>query len=141
MTPLLSHLERAFSLTRDLAQKLDEEYLRQDLPNLPSNTIGEQLWCMIGARESMLKAAQAGQWMGFSCSLQDCTVKAKVLASLESSAHDVVSFVRETPLNESQVSRMMELLEHEVMHHGQLIRLVYGNKLSFPESWNKRYTV
>ena len=33
------------------------------------------------------------------------------------------------------------LLEHEVQHHGQLIRFVYGNKLSFPESWNKRYTV
>jgi hypothetical protein len=33
------------------------------------------------------------------------------------------------------------LLEHEIQHHGQLIRFVYGNRLSFPESWNQRYTV
>jgi hypothetical protein len=35
----------------------------------------------------------------------------------------------------------MDLLEHELQHHGQLIRYVYGNKLEFPESWKKRYTV
>ena len=32
-------------------------------------------------------------------------------------------------------------LEHEVQHHGQLIRFVYGNALTFPESWHDRYTV
>ncbi|MBK8233243.1 MAG: hypothetical protein IPK72_22375 [Candidatus Eisenbacteria bacterium] len=35
----------------------------------------------------------------------------------------------------------LDLLEHEVQHHGQLIRFVYGNGLTFPESWKVRYTV
>ena len=42
---------------------------------------------------------------------------------------------------DSQLEFTFGLLEHEVQHHGQLIRFVYGNGLSFPDSWNKRYTV
>jgi len=44
-------------------------------------------------------------------------------------------------LNDTQVSLAFDLLEHETQHHGQLIRFVYGNGLTFPASWNKRYTV
>ena len=36
---------------------------------------------------------------------------------------------------------LVTLLEHEVQHHGQLIRYVYANGLSFPASWSERYTV
>ena len=36
---------------------------------------------------------------------------------------------------------LFALLEHEVQHHGQLIRYCYGNKIAFPQSWHDRYTV
>ena len=39
------------------------------------------------------------------------------------------------------LNKAADLLEHEVQHHGQLIRYVYGNRLSFPGSWKRRYTV
>jgi spore coat protein CotF len=35
----------------------------------------------------------------------------------------------------------MDLLEHEIQHHGQLIRYIYGNKLTFPNGWKQRYNV
>ena len=67
-------------------------------------------------------------------------VKPSVLAALEAT-HERLSAVDFTDLSDAQVELAFGLLEHEVQHHGQLIRFVYGNKLSFPDSWNKRYTV
>ncbi len=80
---LKTRLDRAFTLTRDLVAHLDEGALGLDLPNLPSNRIAGQLWCIVGARESYLRAIEAGGWQGFTCSLSAPRVKGSVLAALE----------------------------------------------------------
>lgn len=134
-------IERAFSLTQDLATHLDETHLRLDLPELPSNKIGEQLWCMIGARESYFTAIKNKKWVGFSCSLKDTTSKSAILAALMQSQQAVTEFITTAILDDTQSNFLFDLLEHEIQHHGQLIRYVYGNKLNFPKSWNERYTV
>ncbi len=130
----------AFQLTHELVTHLEEPSLRLDLPELPSNRISGQLWCIIGARESYLTAIQNGGWQGFGCSLQEPQVKQAVLAALEATQQQLgeLDFVDFT---EAQLELAFALLEHEVQHHGQLIRFVYGNGLTFPASWNKRYTV
>jgi hypothetical protein len=137
---LKARLERAFALTADLVNHLDGEALGADLSNLPSNRISGQLWCIVGARESYSNAIEAGGWQGFACSLKAPGDKAAVLAALHSSA-ERLSHIDFTPLTEQQLEFGFDLLEHEIQHHGQLIRYVYGNRLSFPASWNKRYTV
>jgi len=141
MDILVRKIERAFSLTKDLIENLSQESLSLYLGDLPSNKIGEQVWCIIGARESYLKAIQAGRWAGFSCSLRDSTSKSEVLKCLDSSSANLIKYLKENALYEGQREMIFDLLEHEIMHHGQLIRYIYGNKLEFPESWNKRYTV
>jgi hypothetical protein len=35
----------------------------------------------------------------------------------------------------------MDLLEHEVAHHGQLIRYLCGLRIDIPESWKSRYAL
>ena len=137
---LKARLERAFALTADLVDNLDEAALRADLPNLPSNRMSGQLWCVIGARESYCAAIEAGEWQGFSCSLKEPGDKVAVLAALRSSA-ERLSRIGWESLADRQVPFGFDLLEHEIQHHGQLIRFVYGNRMSFPESWNARYTV
>lgn len=137
---LKEKLQRAFTLTHDLVTHIDENSLPLDLPNLPSNQIAGQLWCMVGARESYLKAIEAGEWSGFSCSLKSPQVKQSVLKALEAS-HQLLNKMGFENLSEAQMNLAFDLLEHETQHHGQLIRYVYANRLSFPESWNKRYTV
>ncbi len=137
---LKAKLERSFQLTHDLVTHLEEKSLILDLPNLPSNQISGQLWCIIGARESYIKALEVGGWQGFSCSLKTPQLKASVLAVLESTQLKL-SEIDFTNFTDVQVDLAFALLEHEVQHHGQLIRFVYGNKLTFPESWHKRYTV
>jgi hypothetical protein len=137
---LKAKLNRSFVLTHDLVVHLDQESLGLDLPSLPSNRISGQLWCIIGARESYIKAIEADGWQGFSCSLTSPREKESVLAALESTYKrlDGIDF---TTLTDAQVHLAFDLLEHEVQHHGQVIRFIYGNKLSFPNSWHKRYTV
>lgn len=137
---LKKNLDRSFHLTHDLAVHLDEKSLGLDLPSLPSNRIAGQLWCIVGARESFTKAIEAGGWKGFSCSLTAPRVKQSVLVALETT-HQRLCDIDLTDLTDAQVGFAFELLEHEVQHHGQLIRFVYGNGLTFPVSWNKRYTV
>jgi hypothetical protein len=137
---LKEKLDRSFRLTHDLVAHLDEASLNLDLPNLPSNKIAGQLWCIVGARESYINAIKSGGWKGFSCSLTTPRVKQSVLAVLEAT-HKQMNEIGFMELTENQVDLAFDLLEHELQHHGQLIRFVYGNGLTFPESWNKRYTV
>jgi len=137
---LKENLKRAFQLTKSLVIHLDEQSLVLDLPDLPSNRIAGQLWCMVGARESMLKGIEKGDWQGFSCSLATPRVKQSVLLALEATFRQLES-IDFSVLSEKQLALAFDLLEHEVQHHGQLIRYVYGNGLTFPESWHARYTV
>ena len=137
---LKEKLDRSFRLTHDLVAHLDETCLNLDLPSLPSNRIAGQLWCIVGARESYTKAIEMGSWKGFSCSLSTPRVKQSVLAALEAT-HKQMSEIDFADLTDVQIEFAFDLLEHEVQHHGQLIRFIYGNGLTFPDSWNKRYTV
>ena len=133
-------ISRSFKLKYELVSHLDERSLDLDLPNLPSNRIASQLWCIVGARESYMKAIELGTWAGFSCSLAEPKRKHSVLAVLEATDRqwNGISFIG---LTDVQMDLAFHLLEHEVQHHGQLIRFVYGNGLTFPKSWNERYTV
>ncbi len=137
---LKANLDRSFKLTQDLVRHLDETALNLDLPNLPSNRIAGQLWCIVGARESYTKAIEMGGWKGFSCSLTTPRVKQSVLAVLEAT-HQQMNDIDFTDLSSLQIELAFDLLEHEIQHHGQLIRFVYGNALTFPDSWHQRYTV
>ncbi len=137
---LKKKLDRAFGLTHDLLLHLDESALKLDLPDMPSNKIADQYWCIVGARESYIKAIEAGGWKGFSCSLKTPIKKQDVLIALEDTRKQL-SNIDFSLFAETQIEIAFNLLEHEIQHHGQLIRFVYGNKLTFPDSWNKRYTV
>lgn len=140
---LKDQLDRAFRLTHDLVVHLDESSLGLDLPGVPSNRIAGQLWCVVGARESYMRAIEAGGWQGFACSLESPHEKGKVLAALESTHRRLgeLDFGADGAMSGPQIDLAFALLEHEVQHHGQLIRFVYANGLGFPASWRERYTV
>jgi hypothetical protein len=141
MVERLKHrLVVAFGLTRELFLHLDDAALRLDLNGVPANRIAEQAWCIVGARESYLCAIRAGRWLGFSCSLGRGFTRPELLAALGRSEDELRGLPFDA-LGADQIDLAFLLLEHEVQHHGQLIRYVYANQLSFPESWRVRYTV
>lgn len=61
--------ERSFGLYRDLIASIGEPTIGSRLGELPSNTVGAQLWCVVGARESYSRAIEAGRWAGFAIDL------------------------------------------------------------------------
>lgn len=141
MNIIKQRLLQAMELTNEFYQILDEANLRLKIPNVPSNTIGEQAYCIIGARESYMNALKAGQWVGFGCSLTNSIEKDLVVSKLSESNTNIKLFLEEQNEVRININLLIDLLEHEVQHHGQLIRFVYANKLIFPQSWHQRYTV
>lgn len=131
-------LSQALPLMDDLVDTLDHDALRSRLP-VPSNTIWDQLWCVVGARESYARAISSGEWPGFSCSLtaKDRGSKKKVATALESSRQ----LLEEAGVAYPDSPFVLDVLLHETQHQGQLIRYVYGLDLSFPESWRARWNL
>jgi hypothetical protein len=141
---ILERLDLSFALYDELVGELDEALLEATLPGLPSNTIGAQLWCVVGARESYARAIVAGEWDGFSCSLTAAGTRDReaVTAALARSAADVRrAFDALAPEDDDRVRLALQLLEHEAAHHGQLIRYLYGLRLPVPTGWKERYAL
>ena len=137
-------LERSIDLYEELVNGLPEAALAMTLPGLPSNSIGQQLWCVVGARESYSRAIEAGAWSGFSCSLtaEESKEGASVQRALASSADAVVGVLSDMDSYGDQQNRyIVDLLEHEAAHHGQLIRYLYGLKLRIPAGWKAKYAL
>lgn len=128
-------------MTFDLFKILDKSHLKNSIPNVPSNTFGEQIWCIIGARESYYKAMINNAWSGFSCSLENKYSKDEILEKLKSTEYNFNDFLIKHNKDTNIQEPAIDLLEHEIQHHGQLIRFMYTNKIPFPKSWNNRYTV
>ena len=127
MKLIVDRLKRAFDLTEDLVDVLPEAALCFKLEHLPSNTMGQQFWCMVGARESYNKAIINKGWLGFSCSLKEPESIKAVHQAVKKSKKDILDYIEFEELNQLQLELLMDLLEHELQHHGQLIRYVYGN--------------
>jgi hypothetical protein len=134
--------ERSFALYDDFVAGLDDAALGSSLDPLPSNSIGAQLWCVVGARESYSRALAEGAWAGFSCSLGNPEDAGEVAAALGRSKDAVlVQLLRLTAFGDAHHRLLLDLLEHEAQHHGQLIRYLYGLRLPIPGSWNARYAL
>lgn len=141
---LLKRYERTNRLFVDLLQELTESHLDSKLGNLPSNKIGQQYWCVIGARNSYLSAAKAGKWVGFSCPLNWNETKniSAISNQLSVTMDGITEFLNGCEkLSSEQIDFFLDLLEHETQHHGQLIRYIYGNKIPVPQSWKSRYSL
>jgi hypothetical protein len=141
MDLLKQRILQALSLTDDFYNHINDGCLRLRLSDVPSNTIGEQAYCIIGARESYLQALKIGQWHGFDCSLVDSNNKTLIISKLKETHTNIERFLQDISIGEINSNLLFDLLEHEVQHHGQLIRYAYANKIKFPKSWNIRYTV
>lgn len=141
-TAISDSFDRSFGLYRDLLEILDERLLGSKLPGLPSSTLGSQLWCVVGARESYARAIASGEWVGFSCSLDDPEDPAQVAEALgrsESAVSEALGSMQRS--SERQERLVLDLLEHEAQHQGQLIRYLYALRLPIPASWKTRYAL
>jgi len=135
---------RANALYLDFVDAVSAEHLGSHLADLPSDTVGHQLWCVLGARESYPRAARSGRWQGFTSPVTaEQTTQAAVLrAALVQTSADVDAWVAGVDAqDEASLTFALALLEHETQHHGQLIRYLYGLGIDRPESWQRQYAL
>ena len=141
---LRRRLERANTLYLDLLDTVPAEHLGSRLPGLPSDTVGHQLWCVLGARVSFPLAARAGEWQGFSSPIDrdGSADAAAVRAAFVQTAADVDEWVAGIDAaDEDSLRYVLALLEHETMHQGQLIRYLYGLGIDRPHTWQQQYAL
>ena len=135
----------SFELYDELASEVPEASLALKLPGIASNALGDQLWCVVGARESFAGAIRSGAWSGFSCSLtaHETRERDAVIAALSRSAEDVLVAIDDLGMyDDDDRSRFaLRLLEHEAAHQGQLIRYLYGLRLPIPARWKAQYAL
>jgi hypothetical protein len=134
----------SFELYDELAREVPDATLAMKLPGIPSNTLGSQLWCVVGARESFGEAIRSGAWPGFSCSLTAAETREReaVSSALSRSAELVLDAIDGVQRDdEDRLRFVLRLLEHEASHQGQLIRYFYGLQLAIPALWRDRYAL
>lgn len=141
---VIAALDRSMARFEDFVDAVPEEALDRELPGVRSNTIGAQLWCVVGARESSARAIAAGAWVGFACSLDAAGARSaeRVRGSLVSSRAEVLTVVAGfSELDDGRQRLLVDLLEHEAAHQGQLIRYLYALELPIAETWQTRWSI
>jgi hypothetical protein len=143
---LRERLSKVLELTDALGDDVSAERLKLRNGNGRSNTIGQQFWCLVGARESYARAFEHGGWKGFSCSLtaQGAHEPEAVRRALAASRDLVQSKLDSLPDaggDKARIHVLFDLEQHEVQHHGQLIRYFYANGLPFPPGFAARYNL
>ena len=137
---LLGRLERLVDHTDGLARAVPPDAFDRRLSDR-SNTIGAQFWCVVGARESYLRAIEAGSWQGFGSSLKKVTDAEEVNSKLRSSGAALQTLRDRDDWSDARQDLLIDLLEHEALHQGQLIRYFYGLGISFPEAFARRWAL
>ncbi|MDW4572295.1 hypothetical protein R8Z57_05820 [Microbacterium sp. M3] len=141
---LQRRFERSNTLYLDLLDTVPPEHLGSHLRDLPSDTVGHQLWCVLGARESYPRAARAGEWQGFTSPVtaEESTDAAALRAAFSTTAAEVDAWVASIDAgDEDSLRYALALLEHETQHHGQLIRYLYGLGIDRPHTWQQQYAL
>lgn len=138
-----ARLDAVFALYDELISVLDPAQLRQSLP-VPSNPIGMQLWCVVGARETWARAIEAGTWGPFKCSIgsfEETQKPARVADALASSGSAFRDAAKANAEDETRTNFKLALLEHESQHLGQILRYLLGLGIDPPPGWKKRFAL
>jgi hypothetical protein len=138
-----ARLDATFALYAELIDALDEADLRRSLP-VPSNPIGLQLWCVVGARETWARALETGTWGPFYCSIagvEETRKRAIVARGLETSAAAYRAAAAAGMDDDARTELKLGLLEHENQHLGQLLRYLLGLGIAPPPGWRMRFSL
>lgn len=134
-TKLIANIKLRFQAFADLARELNDGLLSETLSVAKNKSLKDHIWCIVGARESYTHALQAGEWAGFNCSLLTVN-KSEIIKTLSLSAEAFDSTVNNIQdWTDTREHLLLDLLEHETMHEGQIIRHMYGLEKTLPGSW------
>lgn len=132
---IVERITARFHALYELVEGIDPDLLGVKLDVAGNKSVADHIWCVVGARESYTRALRAGQWQGFACSLREVGEIDAHLTALDASAtafHQTLEAI--TELDDAREDLLLDLLEHEVMHEGQLIRHLKALEQPLPSS-------
>ena len=146
---LLAEWGQIRQLTYDYLDQLESWHLELTLPFPEAKPLGYQFWCMVGAHESYLRKLEQGSWQGFSSSLDQLEQVTPPVIQQQMMAADAAMQTLlgridlEQPLDNGQLgaSVVLQLIRHELHHHGQLINYLFCHHLPVPGSWRKEWAL
>lgn len=133
---IVNNLVNRFGFYADLATQVDDETINAKMDVPQHRSLALHLWCVIGTRESFAKAIEAGQMRGWSSSVGNFE-REEFIAKLEQSSQtllDAIESVGEDEWTPARERLLAQVAEHEVMHEGQIIRLMFGLQKPLPSS-------
>ena len=131
---IVANLAQRIAFYADLVDQADESDFGAE-PEVPrSRSLGLHLWCIVGTRESYAKAIAAGEMQGWASSVKalERDEFAAKLATSGEALLDAIHGVRDWTPGRDRL--LAEVAEHEVMHEGQIIRLMFGLEKPLPSS-------
>lgn len=142
---VIQSIFESLDLYADLFDACDAKILSKVLGKKNSYTVGHHFWCVLGARESHLRALEKGEWDEFSCSVEydEVSNKEKLDPALSRSTDALNKYLTRQDIEwtDGRDQLLLDLLEHEVRHQGQLIRYGIYFGLEFPKSWTEKFYI
>ena len=131
---IIKSITNRFKSYEDIISNVEDGLITKKLDVPKNKSLKDHYWCVVGARESYIKAIELGKWSGFNCSLKRFDKKS-ILKKLENTSSNFIETVDSiTDWDEDRAELLVGLLEHEVMHEGQIIRHMYALEESLPKS-------
>ena len=131
---LIENLKQRFQFYADLASQVDDETLNAEIDVPRHRSLGLHLWCVVGTRESYAKGIAAGAMQGWQSSVTKLN-RDEFTAKLASSSEALLTAIESVDEWTSERQRLLaEVAEHEVMHEGQIIRVMFGLEKPLPSS-------
>lgn len=131
---IVDNLTKRLAFYADLVDQAEDHTINAELDVPRNRSLGMHLWCIVGARESFAKAITAGVMGGWASSVKKFE-RNEFAAKLASSGQVLLEAINGvddwTPEREALLA---QIAEHEVMHEGQIIRLMYGLEEPLPAS-------
>lgn len=139
-------IEVLMGLTLDILDFMDADDLPRECGIGFEDSFGKNFWCLIGARESFSKAINAGEWQGFECPItketayKDKTTLKDYLISTQNLVLETVSGLdwSRSDIKEC-LSLILRVIEHEVAHHGHMIRYAQHLDIELPKTVQDKY--
>ena len=131
---IVANLRKRFDFYADLVQEIDEQTIHAELDVPRQRSLGLHLWCIVGSRESFARAIERGEMGDWACSVKKLE-RDEFVAKLASSAQALLAAIDGTQEWTPARERLLaQIAEHEVMHEGQIIRLMFGLEKPLPAS-------
>lgn len=126
-------------LSASFARACPQASLAQRLPGIRSSTIGQELACLVRARQALVGGSAPSACRGLA-ELSGLST-AEALPQLNGLDKSVRNAFGRAVADGADLDRFWRLYEHELLHHGALLRYWRALDLPVPEDIARRYDV